>query len=394
MNGVEEAGGLRIVRAPSAQPQSQPPHPHPSTSTTHPPSKKFRASPPTSTFPPTRPPAPSKKDQDPEVDEDEDVRTMQSEAEGLRRLSLARGGVLVGAGTDPAFDFSGTGKKKRAAGERVREKPVECDSTEELSMGDTPQMERNKRMRAGHKSHSHPQSDGEGSMDNGTGKLGKGRPSKAAKGQPRKSSTSTRGKRISSLFEGGVICMFFPPSRPSFLSPSLTPSLTPLLQLLESRILTRPPFSPAHPHTSVSDTSLYKHIDCDLPDAARARQLLIWCSSRALSSTPKSPHPPHKPTSNPATNPKDPDKDNTPLPPLTDEQAALLRGVQEDIIRMLAENKIPVQLVSHPERGTGEASTSAGEGSTGKGTGIGLKANEQNVRNRAREVTFGECIAK
>ena len=85
---------------------------------------------------------------------------------------------------------------------------VTFDMTEELSKGDTPQMERNKRMRAAHSrphTNTHSQSDSEGpSADKG--RVGK----KAGKvGQNmtnRKSSGSTRGKRVSNLFEGGIIC--------------------------------------------------------------------------------------------------------------------------------------------------------------------------------------------
>src|ERR1700736_3918052 len=69
------------------------------------------------------------------------------------------------------------------------------------------------------------------------------------------------------------------------------PPLTPLVLYISSLSRHEPkPTNPsfhfriiAQPHTSVSDSSFYKHIDCDLPGSSRARQLLIWCSSRALS---------------------------------------------------------------------------------------------------------------
>jgi len=121
VNGVEEVGGLRIVRAPSSrpvdQPSSQPQLPPPtlngSTTSQHqpiPPTKKFRASPsphphpnpnpPSSSFPSHRLPNPPRKDRDlppeaPEVEGDEDIRLMQSEAEGLRSRASGSG---AGAG--------------------------------------------------------------------------------------------------------------------------------------------------------------------------------------------------------------------------------------------------------------------------------------------------------
>jgi hypothetical protein len=146
----------------------------------------------------------------------------------------------------------------------------------------------------------------------------------------------------------------------------------------------------AQPHTSVSDSSLYKHIDCDLLESARARQLLIWCSGRALSSSS---------TSSPSTqNSKTKDKDQGKgkgkeelLPPLTDDQKSLLRGVQEDLIKMLVDKKIDTNVISHDVlEGSG-----LGVGGKDKGKGkAGVKENEQNVRNRAREVTFNKLIEK
>ena len=37
----------------------------------------------------------------------------------------------------------------------------------------------------------------------------------------------------------------------------------------------------AQPHSSVDDGSHYKHIDSELPDPDRARQLIILCAARA-----------------------------------------------------------------------------------------------------------------
>ncbi|KIM80325.1 hypothetical protein PILCRDRAFT_822455 [Piloderma croceum F 1598] len=411
LNGVEDVGGLRIVRAPSSssssarptpdllQTQQQPIPPNP-------PTKKFRASP--SPFPQSQPHPPThnsrttnppKKDrsllsttrEDPDVDED--VRMMENEAEGLRRLSIARGGgVLAGEGMDPAFRFpvpgsggttiNGVAGKKKIGKEKERGKEKDSyDTIEELSKGDTPQMARNKLMRAAHShpsSNSHSQSDTEGpSTDNG-----KVRGKKAEKvGQNttnRKSSGSTRGKRVSSLFEGGVI---------------------------------------SQPHTQVSDSSFYKHIDHDLPESDRARQLLIWCSNRALGSSGFAP----PLTGSPARagrgvggkdsegKGKDDKVEGKSLPPLSEDQKALLRGIQEDAVRMLAERKIDLNVISHSHshsqsQSQGDSSVDSNvlgglsggggvNGSGGEDKGM-KKPNEQNERNRAREVAFSGFIEK
>jgi len=125
---------------------------------------------------------------------DEDVRTKQSEAVGLRRSQSH--GMLVRERMDLAFNFpaavnGGTGEKKKRAGGRG-----------ETFEGDTPQIERNKLTRAGYSSQS--QSDGEGSSRD----EGKNAKPASGKGYTRRSSSGNRGKRASSLFGSGVVCEF------------------------------------------------------------------------------------------------------------------------------------------------------------------------------------------
>lgn len=120
----------------------------------------------------------------------------------------------------------------------------------------------------------------------------------------------------------------------------------------------------AQPHNSVSESSFYKHIDCDLPDAERVRQLLIWCSSRAASNSTTS-------------SPKDPPQA---LPPLSAQGIQLLKSVQDDVVRMLAERKIDLSL--YPPEASGSAVTEP------------QKENEQNVTNRGWEVTYGTHIQR
>ena len=66
-------------------------------------------------------------------------------------------------------------------------------------------------------------------------------------------------------------------------------------------------------------------------------------------------------------------------PAFSTEDVDMLKGVEEDIIKMLAESKIDTSVFSPPG---------------GPATPTTLKPNEQNVRNRAREVRFNAHIQK
>ncbi|KAL7923681.1 Mis12-Mtw1 protein family domain-containing protein [Trichoderma austrokoningii] len=101
--------------------------------------------------------------------------------------------------------------------------PVYETSTEptkiKLPMSDTPIINRNKEMRK-----------------------------KGGTGGSRRSSLGSRGRRASSLIEGGQTAI---------------------------------------PHREVSTAAFYKHIEADLPEPRRMKQLLIWCGERALSAKPR-----------------------------------------------------------------------------------------------------------
>ncbi len=118
-------------------------------------------------------------------------------------------------------------------------------------------------------------------------------------------------------------------------------------------------YKPAQPHNSVSESSFYKHIDTDLPDPERIRQLLIWCSLRAAAA--------------PASS-----SSASKLPPLSAEAVQALKASQEDIVRSLAERKIDLSMYSSE----GRKEPQQGE----------LRENEQNVRNRMWEVTYTNHI--
>ncbi|KAF8554457.1 hypothetical protein OG21DRAFT_1508894 [Imleria badia] len=191
------------------------------------------------------------------------------------------------------------------------------DAIQPLPESETPQIQRNKLMREGPSVPRTPQTQ--------------------TPSHSRRTSLSMRGKRISTSFENtGVI---------------------------------------SQPHASVNDSSFYKHIDCDLPEPQRARQLLVWSAARAVSRSSEassSTKPLKPPSKSSSSRGKDP-------PPLDDRRKQILKTVQEDFIRILAEKKIDTSVYGH-----GEDGKSVRDGV--------LKPNEQNVKNRAREVTFQQHI--
>ena len=191
-------------------------HTHPTSQ----PTKKFRASP-SPAFPTHSRTNNTKKDRDlltttrEDPDVEEDVRQMEDEADSLRRKS--QGALLLGEGLNPAFNFGSAQKSKSRPEPRSRSKSKEPstsrskihtqDSIQELSLGDTPQMARNKLMREGKLS---------SQVAIGNGMPGGSSSSDLVKGHRRRSSTG-RGKRISGLIGTGVICELDISLRYSFL---------------------------------------------------------------------------------------------------------------------------------------------------------------------------------
>ncbi|CDO71813.1 hypothetical protein BN946_scf184939.g37 [Trametes cinnabarina] len=127
----------------------------------------------------------------------------------------------------------------------------------------------------------------------------------------------------------------------------------------------------SHPHTSVSVTSFFKHIDCELPEPQRARQLLIWCSNRAMNELADHGSQASSSRRKSTNSGKDP-------PPLSPAQADILKRTEESLIRMLAERKVDTNVY-------GGAGSQSGDGRP-------LRANEQNEKNRAREARFNAHI--
>lgn len=105
------------------------------------------------------------------------------------------------------------------------------------------------------------------------------------------------------------------------------------------------------------DASLYKHIDVDLPDADRLRQLLIWSSSRA---------------SDACLRPEATAR-------ISSKGTQLLRNVQQDVVRLLATKAMDIW--SPPSQDTAQ-------------TKDGLVENEQNVSNRSWEVVYSDHIQR
>ena len=110
----------------------------------------------------------------------------------------------------------------------------------------------------------------------------------------------------------------------------------------------------------MDDGSLYKHIDSELPDPDRARQLIILCAARAPLPAPREgKDPPSEPS---------------------EKGAKLLQGLKDNVLRLLAERKIDLNATSIDRPG------SPANGS------LDIRPNEQNVNNRARTTRFKDEI--
>jgi kinetochore protein Mis13/DSN1 len=310
-----------------AQPASQP-LPSGSTAFPKPAAKKFKAD--SQTHP--RPRAKSKaatRDRvaystaydDSEVEKD--VRAMEDEADHLRRNSRAHTTIDSSLlAREPGVHFLAPSNTSRSKGkERI------IDTSVEVPESETPQIERNKQLR-------------QEAMDAYNNSL---RTNGKNQIHRRKSSVG-RGKRTSTSFATtGIISEFIDASD------------------IPNKALNIP--LKAQPHNSVSESSFYKDIDCDLPEPELIRQLLIWCSPRASSTS----------SSSSASSSK------VPLPPLSADGVQVLQSVQKAVIRMLAEKKIDLSLYSL-------------EADTRKRPPEDLRENEQNVRNRLWEVAYSQHI--
>ena len=186
-NGNEENGGLVIVRAasstdktssqepPSLQPPSRSRSLSVSSQTQGPPLKRFKslASVPASSN--RKPPSSSQSIRD-EGEAEEDVRRMESETDQLRRKSRASEDTVGFA--NPPFPLQAASAKRRA--------PGYTDTTQPINIHETPKQNRNKSLR-------------ENGSVNG-----------------RRSSSGSRGKRISNSYENsGIIgALHSPPGSP------------------------------------------------------------------------------------------------------------------------------------------------------------------------------------
>ncbi|KAJ2928678.1 hypothetical protein H1R20_g8380, partial [Candolleomyces eurysporus] len=139
------------------------------------------------------------------------------------------------------------------------------------------------------------------------------------------------------------------------------------------------------PHNTVSESSFYKHIDPDLPEVERVRQLLIWCSLRAASAVNKGAASPDGYTA-PARPPTSSSSSSTApaptkLPPLSAKALEVLKKAQDEFVRNLAEKKVDLNI-------------HATDGERSRASTEELKENQQNVRNRGCEVTYSGHIQR
>ena len=227
---------------------------------------------------------------------------MESEADQLRRKSRASEDTVGFA--DPPFPLQAAGSKRKTT-------PGYTDTTQAVDVHETPKQNRNKSLR-------------EYGGANG-----------------RRNSSGQRGKRVSTSYETtGIIGACY----------TFTLDCSDVLNCMPT----------AQPHSSVSDFTLYKHIDPEVPESQRARQLLVWSAHRASSTSPSS-------SSYLTQQGKDPP------PKLNSEGAKVLQQVQQRIIKMLVDKSIDTSF--HGDDTRPSSSTP-------------LKANEQNVMNRSREEKF------
>ncbi|KAG7095816.1 hypothetical protein E1B28_006515 [Marasmius oreades] len=177
---------------------------------------------------------------------------MEDEADRLRRESRARqvdpsirpSDYAAMPDVEPTGDDGDTNLNGTAIKGKKKHTSNIIDTTLQIPVEESPMIARNKALRqdamAAIRSANVPGQD----EDRGrSSKLGRDSSEKQGQGHRRKSSVS-RGKRISASFE---------------VSGSF-----------------------AEPHKSVTHKSFYKHIDVDLPESERLRQLLIWCHSRTV----------------------------------------------------------------------------------------------------------------
>lgn len=271
---------------------------------------------------------------------------MEDEADHLRRNSRAHTTIESPLlSTNPAFQFGSHGESSNTS--RSRGKMKITDISTPLPENETPQIKRNKQLR-------------EGAMAAIGGRARTPEVNGNDTRHRRKSSVNGRGKRISSSFEATGILR-----KSKFYSTKTMGQWWLNVSSLTDQ-----------PHNSVSDGSFYKHIDADLPDSERIRQLLIWSSLRAAAT----PTPSTSKATSSSSQPHQPPP--PPLPPLSAEAVKVLKSVQDDIVKMLTEKRIDLSLYS-PEAG-----------SSSKTKPEDLLQNEQNVRNRQWEITYSDYIKR
>lgn len=238
-----------------------------------------------------------------EVELEEEVMQMDAERERLLRTPRQVHQAKGEAGESAPQNKAGTSRSIALTQKGL-------DITQPLPVRDTPLIDRNRAMR---------------------GESG-----------DRRTSLTKRGKRASSSFENkGIIRMLLSPPhsvRADYVRDSL-----------------------AKPHTSLSISSFHKHIDRELPEAYRARQLLAWCASRTAA------HPPSASSTN----------DLAPLPPLTAEGTKVLKDVQSEVYKMLEEQRIEISFTRRTDDGSSKSK---------------MKPNEQNQKNKQREDDFQRYI--
>lgn len=179
---------------------------------------------------------------------------------------------------------------------------------------------------------------------NDTPMIKKNREMRREQSERRKSSMGQASARVTESFGAGILGMYH------------LDSLSLACQLIWSLRKT----DQANPHPSVDHPEFYTHISPELPEALRIRQLLVWCSSRALVSA------------SAPTIPSTPE-----LPKLKSSQQKVLRELQDELMKMLCLGKVDTSL-----------SQSDSDSSAPGKRKQKVKEHPRNVINRAQEAEF------
>lgn len=127
----------------------------------------------------------------------------------------------------------------------------------------------------------------------------------------------------------------------------------------------RPP--PAKPHPTVPTSSYHKHIPPHIPEALRARHLLMWCASWA--------------SNQPASASTSKQSSSSKSVPLSAKDAKLAKSLQSEVLKLLAAGELDTNVMSGSDKPV-------------RSPPVNLAPHDQNVKNLKRKNDFMSGIAQ